>query len=96
MYGLQIKGGAMDGLVRYKAKKLAKKTGCTLAWAEGYIEGEMHRRHGIALSPYQRVGIDEHAKGLRAGFFQQALSGEKVLTTLPTARRGQGNNRETR
>lgn len=47
----------MDGLVRHKAKRLAKKTGCTLAWAEGYIEGEMYRRHGMELSAYQRVGM---------------------------------------
>jgi hypothetical protein len=84
-------------LLRKKAKVLVQKMGCTLTWAEGYIEGEMYRRRGSKLSAYQRVGIDDHAKGLRAGFFQQALPGE-VLTCLPTttARQGQSNNRETR
>jgi hypothetical protein len=71
--GLWIKGGEMDLLLREKAKKLAKEKGRTLAWGEGYIEGEIYRRRGLQPSAYQRVGIDEYAKGFRAGFFQQAL-----------------------
>ena len=52
-------------------KLLAEKMGWTLERAEGYVEGERYRRRRLALSEYQKVGIDEYALGFRAGYFKR-------------------------
>jgi hypothetical protein len=64
-------GGNMQTLSAEKSKMLAEKNGWTLAYAEGYVEGETLRRGGKALSTYALVGIDEYALGFRAGFFER-------------------------
>ena len=40
-------------------------------YAEGVSAGQSARDRGLALTPYHEVGIDDYAKGFRAGFFDQ-------------------------
>jgi hypothetical protein len=42
------------------------------AFVNGYTDGQAARRSNQALSAYLRVGIDDYAKGFRAGFFARA------------------------
>lgn len=51
------------------AKALAAQNAWTLAYAEGYIEGQRFRRGGAPLAKYVLVGIDEYCLGFRAGHF---------------------------
>jgi hypothetical protein len=68
----ESKGGeGMDASSCEKARDIAEKTGWTLTQAEGYVEGELYRRGGLRPTAYQKVGVDDYAKGFRAGFFQQ-------------------------
>ena len=50
---------------------LAEEMGWTPERAEGYVEGERYRHECLALSEYQKVGIDEYALGFRAGYFKR-------------------------
>ena len=59
----------MDASSSAKAKTIAEKMGWSLTQAEGYIEGQSYRRIGLRLTAYHKVGIDDYAKGFRAGFF---------------------------
>jgi hypothetical protein len=43
------------------------------AYTNGYTDGQAARRSNQALSAYLRVGIDDYAKGYRAGFFTRAM-----------------------
>ena len=45
--------------------------GPTPAYANGVIDGQSARAEGSSLSLYLQVGIDDYAKGFRAGFFGQ-------------------------
>jgi hypothetical protein len=40
-------------------------------FAEGFTAGKFAREEGLELTPYHEVGIDDYAKGFRAGFFNQ-------------------------
>ena len=40
-------------------------------YAEGLRAGKLARDRGVELTPYHEVGIDDYAKGFRAGFFNQ-------------------------
>ena len=60
----------MDALSREKARTIAEKTGWPLTRAEGYVEGELYRLGGLRPTAYQKVGVDDYAKGFRDGFFQ--------------------------
>ena len=40
-------------------------------YAEGVSAGQSARDRGLELTPYHEVGIDDYAKGFRAGFFNQ-------------------------
>jgi hypothetical protein len=40
-------------------------------YAEGLTAGKLARDGGSDLTPYYGVGIDDYAKGFRAGFFNQ-------------------------
>ena len=42
------------------------------AFVNGFTDGQAARSSNIPLGAYQRVGIDDYAKGFRAGFFQRA------------------------
>ncbi len=45
--------------------------GPTTAYANGVADGQSARAEGSSLSLYLQVGIDDYAKGFRAGFFAQ-------------------------
>ena len=45
------------------------------AFVNGYTDRQAARRGKQALSAYQKVGIDDYAKGFRAGFFARAMPG---------------------
>ena len=59
-----------------RAVEILRKVGDTevrpAAFVNGYTDGQVARRSNQALSAYLRVGIDEYAKGFRAGFFARA------------------------
>lgn len=59
----------MKSFSREKSRVLAENNGWTLAWAEGYIDGEHSRRRGVAPSRHILVGIDDYSLGFRAGYF---------------------------
>jgi len=39
------------------------------AFTNGYTDGQSARTQSSSLSAYLRVGIDDYARGYRAGFF---------------------------
>jgi hypothetical protein len=43
----------------------------SVAYANGVSDGQSARAEGSSLSLYLQVGIDDYAKGFRAGFFGQ-------------------------
>ena len=40
-------------------------------YSEGFSAGQSARDRGLELTIYHEVGIDDYAKGYRAGFFNQ-------------------------
>lgn len=66
-----------------KLKAIAQEHGWSAAYAHGYSEGGMARDRREPLTPYVRVGIDDYARGYRAGFFARgaapALAAERDL-----------------
>jgi hypothetical protein len=46
-------------------------TSRSIAFANGFNDGQFARARSSALTPYLEVGIDDYAKGFRAGFFDQ-------------------------
>lgn len=52
-----------------KFKVVAQRSGWTPEYANGHSDGEACRLRGTAPSTYLRVGVDEYAKGFRAGYF---------------------------
>ena len=51
-------------------KALANE-GPSAAYVSGVVDGQSARAGGSALTLYLQVGIDEYARGFRAGFFGQ-------------------------
>jgi hypothetical protein len=47
------------------------REGASVAYANGVADGQAARAEGSSLSLYLQVGIDDYAKGFRAGFFGQ-------------------------
>ncbi len=58
-------------LLKEKSRLLAEETGWSLERAAGYLEGEKYRKNGQSLSAYLKVGIDEYARGFRAGYYKR-------------------------
>src|SRR6185295_20189385 len=52
-----------------KLKVVSDRYGCSIAYAQGYLEGEALRTRGAPPSHYALVGIDDFAVGFRAGYF---------------------------
>ena len=52
--------------------KAFKNEGPSAAYANGVADGQSARAKGDAMTVYLEVGIDDYAKGFRAGFFAQA------------------------
>ncbi|MGH8662676.1 MAG: hypothetical protein ACREUX_00285 [Burkholderiales bacterium] len=65
-------------------RKSAEAEVAPAAFVNGYTDGQTARRESQALTAYLRVGIDDYAKGFRAGFFARALPG--VIAELPVRR----------
>ena len=61
----------MKVLSEEKSKVLAKQNGWSLAWAEGFVDGERCRRLGLKTPKYVHVGIDEFSLGFRAGYYDR-------------------------
>ena len=51
--------------------KIVASEGPSTAYANGVADGQAARAEGTSLSLYLQVGIDDYAKGFRAGFFGQ-------------------------
>jgi hypothetical protein len=51
--------------------KVLGNEGPSAAYVNGITDGQSARAEGTALTIYLQVGIDDYAKGFRAGFFGQ-------------------------
>ena len=51
--------------------KTLENEGPSAAYASGVVDGQSARAGGSALTLYLQVGIDDYARGFRAGFFGQ-------------------------
>jgi hypothetical protein len=71
-----------------RAVEILRRTGDTevtpAAFVNGFTDGQAARRSNQALTAYVRVGIDEYAKGFRAGFF--ARNKPLIATERPERR----------
>jgi len=54
--------------------KYSQESGLGVAYANGFSEGQAACRRSEGLSAYQRVGIDEYARGFRAGYFSRPVA----------------------
>jgi hypothetical protein len=63
------RAGSMKVSSTEKVKVLAEQNGWTLAWANGYVAGEISRKRGRVPPKHLLIGIDEYCLGFRAGFF---------------------------
>lgn len=61
----------MKVLSTEKSKLLAEQNGWSLAYAQGYVDGETSRRLGKSPALHALVGIDEVSMGFRAGYFDR-------------------------
>jgi hypothetical protein len=51
--------------------RIPEREGQSVSYANGFADGQSARVEGSSLSLYLQVGIDDYAKGFRAGFFGQ-------------------------
>ena len=58
-------------LSKEKSKVLANQYGWSVAFAEGYVDGEVWRRRDRILSELASIGIDEYSLGFRAAYFNR-------------------------
>lgn len=61
-----------SNLFPFNLRKIAgfpEQSGGTLAYDNGYIEGQIFRKRGTAPSTYALVGRDDYCLGFRAGYF---------------------------
>jgi hypothetical protein len=65
----------MKILSEEKIKVLAERNGWSPSYAQGYVDGESHRRRGTTPSKYAQIGIDEYCLGFRAGFYERSRPG---------------------
>jgi len=63
--------GETESLSKEKFRLLAERNGWSLAYAEGYVEGEYHRRRGKLMGAYAAIGMDEYCLGFRAGYYER-------------------------
>ena len=64
-------GMQVQVLSKEKAKVLAEQYGCSLEFAEGYVDGEAWRGRRKKLPEHASVGIDEYSMGFRAAYFNR-------------------------
>jgi len=48
------------------------------AFVNGFTDGQAARGRSASLTAYLRVGIDDYARGYRAGFFARGTAGSLV------------------
>ena len=60
----------MKILAKEKAQVLAETHQWSLRFAEGYLNGEMHRRRGKRPNSVELIGRDEYCLGFRTGYFR--------------------------
>jgi len=60
--------------------KIVGSEGLTPAYSNGVTDGQSARAEGSPLSLYLQVGIDDYARGFRAGFFGQMSVGKTLET----------------
>jgi hypothetical protein len=65
-------------------RKSTEAEAAPTAFVNGYTDGQAARRNNHVLTAYLRVGIDDYAKGFRAGFYTRAVPG--IVTELPARR----------
>ena len=68
----------MKVLSEEKSKLVAERNGWSLDYAKGNVEGETMLRSGKPLSMYALVGIDDYARGFRAGYFERQNADPKL------------------
>jgi len=64
-----------------KVHVLAESNGWSISRAQGFVDGELSRRRGVAPSTFARVGIDEYCLGFRAGYYERGSSHPKAGAT---------------
>ena len=52
---------------------IGNETSRSAAYVNGYTDGKSARARDEVLSPYLYIGIDDYARGFRAGFFERML-----------------------
>lgn len=50
----------------------ANESSVPAAFVNGYTDGQTARSRNASLTAYLRVGIDDYARGYRAGFFARS------------------------
>jgi len=68
----------MNDLFKEPSKVVAGRNDRTVAEAEGYVDGQIARKHGKVLPKYVLVGRDEYCMGFRAGYFASDRKLERV------------------
>lgn len=53
------------------------------AFANGYTDGQTARATHASLTAYLRVGIDDYARGYRAGYFARSGAAAAVAVDAP-------------
>jgi hypothetical protein len=71
---------------REKFKMVAEVKGWSTARAQGYVDGEVSRKHGRSPSRFALVGMDEYCLGFRAGFFDREHAGSESQVVVPQGR----------
>lgn len=56
-------------------RKSSDSEAAPVAFLNGYADGQAARRNNQRLSAYLKVGIDDYARGYRAGFYARATPG---------------------
>ena len=59
-------------LTEEKYTALSVQNDWPIEFAEGYIAGQTERRRGKPLSCYIMTGMDQYARGFRAGYFNRS------------------------
>lgn len=52
----------------------ANENSMSAAFTNGYSDGQSARTQSAALTAYLRVGIDDYARGYRAGFYARGTA----------------------
>jgi hypothetical protein len=63
-------------------KVMSDQNSRSAAFVNGFTDGRSARARDEVLSPYLYIGIDDYAKGFRAGFFERIgpPAGASVVT----------------